>query len=1353
MKQKLLSLLLVFMAMVALPLNLRAQYATTMYVPYEMEPPAGYHAYTVTGVSGEYLILQRHSGMIMANSPVILSEFDYYAPSSEGTNYLQGVTFGTDVFIEPEYDYYELQDYGIEVIWSKIQDHQPSFLVDGGKAYLAFPKEISQGREILRMPIDPISIMEAAWGSSGIELVHEGTFAEAIAAAQAANSTVGYIRLNSSITLSEVCHITKGNFTIDLNGCAITATDCAFRIEQAGTRVSFVDSSSNKNGSVSATQSAVEVNKASVSIGAGAYEGGTVVSVGTAPSSVTISGGSFTSSRLSAVNNLGSLIISGGTFAAGSDYAVYADAASESTVIKGGNFVVGGHSRATFGYFGSAIDLTGLSQLDGLTVWNEVQGEVALGAQTVAIPEGYSIRRGDGSVAESFTNVEAYTITRNPHIVRFDAKGGEGYSAPWEVAYGATFTLPVSGPGAPSGKLFKAWSIDGVEYTPGTSIQITSDVYVKAVWANRSDYIFLNMTHEDRLGWQGNHIVIKKDGQEIGTAAVADWEREETAKFEYDETAEYTFHWMRAAGAEACTFNITVGDETMYAANFGDCTEWANDYNFYTLQPKNRIRKEIRITDYAGYTDLCKIVVHKDNQQIGEVAISGSQNVTTFDYDSSSEYTFYWKSGNHSFCGDASFDIVVGGDTVVYAPRGSARNYTNGQLLYNSRTKEVHAMYIYVYTSDGNYKDGWGGNAIVVKKDGAEIGRATLEYGSRSNTDVFEYDPNSEYTFYWHQEAGVGNHYMYISIKGTVVMEATFDKLGAYTHGQLIYPVAAAPEDISNKVVVNMTDNYGDGWNGNAIVVKKNNEVVGTATVSEGKAFSLKLDYDANATYSYHWQKGESVDECAFEIMEGGDTLLSVASPECLNLEHDQQIYPVKEEEVVPTTIQISVADSYGDGWNGNAIVVKKNGEEMGEVTLGNGATGWAEFEYDKTAEYSFYWADSDYSDECSFQIIICGDTLLNASTSNSAAYKDGQLLAVSTPQPAYATKLVVNMADSYGDGWWGVALIVKKDGVEVSQVTLDNGRSGSAEVEVDFSGTYTFHWKKDYYAEECSFDIVLGNKVLFSASESDCGSFENDQNVFTLSGDNVLVLEDGKRSVVLVTEEKEYALLAYTRTLPNMTWNALYVPFEIPVESLGEDYDVAYVNDVRSYDMDDNGTIDNMEMEVIRIKSGTLKANHPYLIRAKSAAAQNMNLMFYDAMVYRTAPEHATVVNCSSAYTYFEVAGTYETKTAEQLEGCYAINFDGAWSPVATGSVLKPFRLYMTITDRNGSPVKVESSAATKMNIRLFGEDSLTGIDEVPQAPHADREATVYDLMGRKVLSPQKGRIYVVNGKKVMWK
>jgi hypothetical protein len=79
----------------------------------------------------------------------------------------------------------------------------------------------------------------------------------------------------------------------------------------------------------------------------------------------------------------------------------------------------------------------------------------------------------------------------------------------------------------------------------------------------------------------------------------------------------------------------------------------------------------------------------------------------------------------------------------------------------------------------------------------------------------------------------------------------------------------------------------------------------------------------------------------------------------------------------------------------------------------------------------------------------------------------------------------------------------------------------------------------------------------------------------------------------------------------------------------------------------------------------------------------------------------------------------------------------------------LNPFRFYLKMTNRNGTPVKVDE-ALQSIRIRVHGEDGTTDINNM--TINGQQPAVIYDLQGRRVNNPGKG-LYIVNGKKVMLK
>ena len=91
--------------------------------------------------------------------------------------------------------------------------------------------------------------------------------------------------------------------------------------------------------------------------------------------------------------------------------------------------------------------------------------------------------------------------------------------------------------------------------------------------------------------------------------------------------------------------------------------------------------------------------------------------------------------------------------------------------------------------------------------------------------------------------------------------------------------------------------------------------------------------------------------------------------------------------------IAIDMAYCNYDGWNHTAIKVYKDGVYFGKATIWATNSGTWSIDYDPNATYEFYWELITEADGCSFDIIICVETVLAASRTDCAYYKNGQLL------------------------------------------------------------------------------------------------------------------------------------------------------------------------------------------------------------------------------------------------------------------------------------------------------------------------------------------------------------------------
>ena len=259
------------------------------------------------------------------------------------------------------------------------------------------------------------------------------------------------------------------------------------------------------------------------------------------------------------------------------------------------------------------------------------------------------------------------------------------------------------------------------------------------------------------------------------------------------------------------------------------------------------------------------------------------------------------------------------------------------------------------------------------------------------------------------------------------------------------------------------------------------------------------------------------------------------------------------------------------------------------------------------------------------------------------------------------------------------------------------------------------------------------------------------------------IIIADGDVTDFKNVPEYNVLELVYTRTLNN-AWNALYVPFQIELtEEFLANYDVAYINDVRSYDSNEDGELDNWEMEIIKIKKlGKLLANLPYVIRPKNDEAKNLNITQYNTKLHSTAADKQISVTCSSAYMQYEIKGVYSKTVSSHLDNgnyVYAINKVGEWQKMGLETSLLPFRLYLTMKSKEGSPIEVNISAAQSIRMRVVGEEAENGATIIYDV-EADEELkgengkvkAVYDLQGRRVLEPKKGSLYIINNKKVIF-
>ena len=248
----------------------------------------------------------------------------------------------------------------------------------------------------------------------------------------------------------------------------------------------------------------------------------------------------------------------------------------------------------------------------------------------------------------------------------------------------------------------------------------------------------------------------------------------------------------------------------------------------------------------------------------------------------------------------------------------------------------------------------------------------------------------------------------------------------------------------------------------------------------------------------------------------------------------------------------------------------------------------------------------------------------------------------------------------------------------------------------------------------------------------------------------NNVVLLDSQASFTQ-GEDEVCASISYTRNFKNTNWQALYVPFEIPVTvAFLTDFEVADINDIRQYDHDNDGVKDDAVIEAFKVKNGTLKANYPYLIRVKEVGEKS--IVVTDATLY-AAEENS--IDCSSVHEKYTFTGTYCRMSSAELPqsgGYYALS-GGIWQPVAEGASLGAFRFYLKVEDRHANTAITNARSIRVRVVDENGEeDDVTEISN-SQLMMDDSKLIIYDLQGRRITDTVnlKG-VYIVNGKKVVY-
>ena len=175
---------------------------------------------------------------------------------------------------------------------------------------------------------------------------------------------------------------------------------------------------------------------------------------------------------------------------------------------------------------------------------------------------------------------------------------------------------------------------------------------------------------------------------------------------------------------------------------------------------------------------------------------------------------------------------------------------------------------------------------------------------------------------------------------------------------------------------------------------------------------------------------------------------------------------------------------------------------------------------------------------------------------------------------------------------------------------------------------------------------------------------------------------------------------------------------------------------------------------EAKSIEPGVPYVYHRYLEGVDFQGKNDMSVITFevdaDASAAVTAPKNEGSL----------LKGTFESMVAKG--GSYILQTDGNFHPVAADNTTLKVGAYRAYLDLSSTEIGGgdEGFGEAKAYSMVFEDGEATGIDRINGDgsnkgiyDQANLQPKVYfDLMGRKVAAPQKGEIYIVNGKKVVY-
>ncbi len=300
---------------------------------------------------------------------------------------------------------------------------------------------------------------------------------------------------------------------------------------------------------------------------------------------------------------------------------------------------------------------------------------------------------------------------------------------------------------------------------------------------------------------------------------------------------------------------------------------------------------------------------------------------------------------------------------------------------------------------------------------------------------------------------------------------------------------------------------------------------------------------------------------------------------------------------------------------------------------------------------------------------------------------------------------------------------------------------------------TFSVNPNYTFYAEDEEFTKPITDLEAWKTGEGlkygvvmgeQCYILEKQDGEFVLDKD--ITLND-KETYLSKCDFTVTGSITYSRMFNNTNWQSLYVPFAMSYDEWKGKFEVAAINNFHEYSDNKTGEIVKTELEVRLVKDHTLKPNHPYLIRAKSADDTKPQEIKLSTKELCKSEENS--IDCSSVERKYTFTGTYKEMTGLNTNKFIFMSGGKLCMAEDDNVALSPQRWYLSVESLGSQFGDIDNvgAKAFSFDVKLL-DDEITGIT-LCDNDNDNFKAVTYNLNGMRVGKDYKG-IVIKNGKKI---